>query len=216
MNIVEKLRLMQTDHIPELGEAIAEIEHLRREAHAWSKACEDATTKLYKLSTHHPRLEVRYWTGKYWEPLYGARFHEVLNALDLTPNASFSREPERSGGESAGSVCWAPTLEIGMTPVDLIADLRSRINPAYANQIGTESWERKLCADALEEQASAIDLLHSWEAEAKARAGLLEQHLRAVLEVARVWQPDYATEMDRDTLRYAQECADGKVPNEPS
>ena len=33
------------------------------------------------------RLEVRYWTGKYWEPLYGARFHEVLNALDLTPNA---------------------------------------------------------------------------------------------------------------------------------
>ena len=87
MNIVEKLRLMQTDHIPELGEAIAEIEHLRRETHAWSKACEDATTKLYKLSTHHPRLEVRYWTGKYWEPLYGARFHEVLNALDLTQNA---------------------------------------------------------------------------------------------------------------------------------
>ena len=52
MNIVEKLRLMQTDHIPELGEAISEIEHLRREVHAWSKACEDATTKLYKLSTH--------------------------------------------------------------------------------------------------------------------------------------------------------------------
>ena len=90
MNIVEKLRLMQTDHIPELGEAIAEIEHLRREAQAWSKVCEDATTKLYKLSTHHPRLEVRYWTGKYWEPLYGARFHEVLNALDLTPNADLT------------------------------------------------------------------------------------------------------------------------------
>ena len=93
MNIVEKLRLMQTDRIPELGEAIAEIEHLRREVHAWSKACEDATTKLYKLSTHHPRLEVRYWTGKYWEPLYGARFHEVLNALDLPPNASLSGLP---------------------------------------------------------------------------------------------------------------------------
>ena len=100
-----------------------------------------------------------------------------------------------------------------MTPEDLIADLRSRINPAYANQIGTESWERKLCADALEEQASAIDLLHSWEADAKARASLLEQHLRAVLEVARVWQPDYATKTDIDTLQYAQECADGKVPN---
>ena len=94
---------------------------------------------------------------------------------------------------------------------DLIADLRSRINPAYANQIGTESWERKLCADALEEQASAIDLLHSWEADAQARAGLLEQHLRAVLEVAYTWQPEYATKMDRDTLHYAKECVDGKV-----
>lgn len=92
MNIVEKLRLMQTDHHPELGEAIAEIEHLRREAHAWSKACETATTKLYKLSTHHPRLEVRYWTGEYWEPLYGARFHEVLDALDLPPNPNSTPE----------------------------------------------------------------------------------------------------------------------------
>lgn len=37
-----------------------------------------------------------------------------------------------------------------MTAQDLIADLRSRINPAYANQRGTESHERKVCADALE------------------------------------------------------------------
>ena len=98
MNIVEKLRLMQTDHTPELGEAIAEIEHLRREAHAWSKACEDATTKLYKLSTHHPRLEVRYWTGEYWEPLYGARFHEVLDTLELTPN-------DQHEGPEASAAC---------------------------------------------------------------------------------------------------------------
>lgn len=101
-----------------------------------------------------------------------------------------------------------------MTPEDLIADLRSRINPAYANQIGTESWERRICADALEEQTSRIDLLYGWEADARARAGLLELHLRAVLEVARTWQPEYATEMDLDTLQYAQECADGKVPND--
>ena len=51
-----------------------------------------------------------------------------------------------------------------MTPEDLIADLRSRINPAYANQIGTESWERKLCADALEAQADEIERLRAmWE-----------------------------------------------------
>ena len=166
-----------------LEEAADEIEALRAKAARW-----DAIETLIQVA-------------------------DKVAAQLTTPNASFSREPERSGGESAGSVCWAPTLEIGMTPVDLIADLRSRINPAYANQIGTKSWERKLCADALEEQASAIDLLHSWEADAKARASLLEQHLRAVLEVARVWQPDYATKTDIDTLQYAQECADGKVTN---
>lgn len=37
-----------------------------------------------------------------------------------------------------------------MTPSDLIDDLKSRINPAYANQIGTESYERRLCVEALE------------------------------------------------------------------
>lgn len=46
-----------------------------------------------------------------------------------------------------------------MTTQDLIADLRSRINPAYADQRGTESYERRLCADALEAQAKEIDRL---------------------------------------------------------
>ena len=37
-----------------------------------------------------------------------------------------------------------------MTPNDLIDDLRSRINPAYAATLGTESYERRLCAETLE------------------------------------------------------------------
>lgn len=56
----------------------------------------------------------------------------------------------------------------------------------------------------------AIDMLQSWEADAQARADLLERHLRLVLEVAMTWQPDYATKMDRDTLQHAQDCADRK------
>ena len=46
-----------------------------------------------------------------------------------------------------------------MTDIDsLTQDLRSRINPAYADTIGTESYERKICADALEEQRNQIVL----------------------------------------------------------
>lgn len=62
----------------------------------------------------------------------------------------------------------------------------------------------------------AIQMVQSWEADAQARAELLEQHLCAVLEVARTWQPDYATKMDRDTLQHAQDCVDRKTPQEPS
>lgn len=45
-----------------------------------------------------------------------------------------------------------------MTPRDLIDALRSLINPAYAAQIGTESYERRICAEALE----ALILEHDW------------------------------------------------------
>lgn len=48
-----------------------------------------------------------------------------------------------------------------MTPSDLIDDLRSRINPAYANQIGTESYERRLCVEALEELIAENDELRT-------------------------------------------------------
>ena len=36
------------------------------------------------------KFGAEYASCKYWEPLYGARFHEVLNALDLTPNFEVS------------------------------------------------------------------------------------------------------------------------------
>ncbi len=42
---------------------------------------------------------------------------------------------------------------------DLAADLRGRINPAYAPQSGTESYERRLCAEAIEAQADEIKRL---------------------------------------------------------
>ncbi len=44
-----------------------------------------------------------------------------------------------------------------MSPRDLIDELRSRINPAYSNQIGTGSHERRMCADALEALLSEIE-----------------------------------------------------------
>jgi hypothetical protein len=48
-----------------------------------------------------------------------------------------------------------------MTPSDLIDDLRSRINPAYANQISTESYERRLCVEALEALIAENDELRT-------------------------------------------------------
>ena len=58
--------------------------------------------------------------------------------------------------------------------------------------------------EALAEQESRIDLLHSWEADAQSRANILEQHLRYVLEIARTWTPEYAQPVDLATLRMAE------------
>ena len=57
--------------------------------------------------------------------------------------------------------------------------------------------------DADTDAASVIEMLKSWESDANRRADRLAQHLRNVLEIARTWQPDYATKMDRDTLDIA-------------
>ena len=44
-----------------------------------------------------------------------------------------------------------------MTPAELAADLRTRINPKYATQIGTESYERRICAEAIESLLISIE-----------------------------------------------------------
>ena len=36
------------------------------------------------------------------------------------------------------------------SPASLVSELRSRINPSYEYQLGTESYERRICADVIE------------------------------------------------------------------
>lgn len=79
-----------------------------------------------------------------------------------------------------------------MTPNDLIDDLRSRINPAYAATLGTESYERRLCAETLE--------------------GLIAEQEELRDEVARLrTQRDYMLSAARRTLYENGHLADGDV-----
>lgn len=57
-----------------------------------------------------------------------------------------------------------------MTPAELAADLRTRINPVYAAQLGTESYERRICADVI------FQLLKESDAQRK----VLEQALESL------------------------------------
>jgi len=85
----------------------AEVARLTREAHTWSKACEAATTKLHKLRTLHPRLEVRYWTGEFWEMLYGTRFDAVIDSLDPTPVRDIEKAAQITAEEHDALICDA-------------------------------------------------------------------------------------------------------------
>ena len=67
-----------------------------------------------------------------------------------------------------------------MTPQDLAADLRTRINPQYAAQLGTESYERRLCAEAIEELIVENNKLREALAERDAEIANLEDRLRFV------------------------------------
>jgi hypothetical protein len=69
--------------------------------------------------------------------------------------------------------------------------------------VNTDTTEKP---ESIEDMRTRLDIYQSWHFDDVRRIELLEQHLRAVIEVARTWQPDYATKMDRDTLRYAREC----------
>lgn len=54
------------------------------------------------------------------------------------------------------------TMECHSTACDtrkFVDELRTRINPAYANQLGTESYERRLCAEAIESTLQRVDEL---------------------------------------------------------
>ena len=48
-----------------------------------------------------------------------------------------------------------------MTPKDLIYCLRSMINPAYSTHIGTENYERRICAETIDEMLIDTENCHA-------------------------------------------------------
>ncbi len=58
---------------------------LLREATTWNAALTSVCAQMELLRKGHPRLEVRYWTGAFWDPLYGVRLDECLAALLAAP-----------------------------------------------------------------------------------------------------------------------------------
>ncbi len=76
-----------------------------------------------------------------------------------------------------------------MTPQGLAADLRSRINPAYAATLGTESYERRLCAEAIEALLAQIEMLRTGDTCARQCEGTA---YRIELQRVRREMPDLA------------------------
>lgn len=44
-----------------------------------------AASRMAKLRHPHPRLRVEWWTGQWWEPLWGSKLDEALDALVPIP-----------------------------------------------------------------------------------------------------------------------------------
>lgn len=86
------------------------------------------------------------------------------------------------------------------------ADVRNAVATIAALRAEVERIREHLgCTerDSHTDPLEVIKMIQGWEADAQERCERLEKHLANVLEIARTWQPDYATKMDRDTLDLA-------------
>jgi len=73
---VEKAACFERDS--EIEDLKAQVKALGREAHTWSKACENASTVLHILRTPSPKLRVEFWNGEGWIPLRGIKLDQVI------------------------------------------------------------------------------------------------------------------------------------------
>lgn len=95
-----------------------------------------------------------------------------------------------------------------MTPQDLITSMRNRINPLYAATPGTESYERRLCAEALE----ALLAEREWLSAENAR-------IRALLQPSGTLGPDSPVRLRmtlEEALQFADEWSRGMTIHEGS
>ena len=59
------------------ADLVREIENLQM----YRKAAEKNVERYQKLRCWHQRVEVRYWTGEYWEPLISDKLDAMLDGL---------------------------------------------------------------------------------------------------------------------------------------
>ena len=99
----------------------------------------------------------------------------------------------------------------------LIADLRSRVNPQYYDQIGTESYERHQCVMALESLMARIEVLRIENAALRADADRIDWLADVNNTVGSVVLPREIVEANVSSLRQAIDAArSAKITQEPA
>ena len=99
----------------------------------------------------------------------------------------------------------------------LIADLRSRVNPQYYDQVGTESYERHQCVMALESLLARNEVLRVQNAALRADADRIDWLADVSNTVGSVVLPRDIVEANVSSLRQAIDAARGaKITQEPS
>ena len=99
----------------------------------------------------------------------------------------------------------------------LIADLRSRVNPQYYDQVGTESYERHQCVMALESLLARNEVLRVQNAALRADADRIDWLADVNNTVGSVVLPREIVEANVSSLRQAIDAARGaKITQEPA
>jgi len=107
--------------------------------------------------------------------------------------------PEAMGDERINSLAIAQWGDMNGFPLAAHRAFARAIIAARDAQ-----WQSTRLLGGVPDDESEHDVMMGMAADDQVRIETLTIHLRSVIEIARTWQPDYATKMDRDMLDLAE------------
>lgn len=88
------------------------------------------------LRRWHPRLEIRYWTGQWWEPLYGEKLDKCIDDLEKVSQQTMHQVPLNQNDTTDEETLVAPLSPASAEPAQKELESMTRMFNAACVDLG--------------------------------------------------------------------------------